>query len=52
MKMSDSDIINNLGVGIVSFKEEEEETEIAASDYDYRIDTDVYDDRPCRSRLR
>lgn len=42
MKVSDSDIISNLGVGIVSFKEKEEETEITASDYDYRIDTDVY----------
>lgn len=40
--MTDSDIIQYLGVGIVSFKEPEEEVEIAASDYEYRVDTDVY----------
>ncbi len=40
--MTDSDIIQYLGVGIVSFKEPEEEVEVAASDYEYRVDTDVY----------
>ncbi len=40
--MTDSDIINYLGVGIVSFKEKEEEVEVAASDYEYRVDTNVY----------
>lgn len=41
-KATDSDIIRYLGVGIVSFKEPEEEVEVAASDYEYRVDTDVY----------
>lgn len=40
--MTDSDIIQYLGVGIVSFKEPEEEVKVAASDYEYRVDTDVY----------
>lgn len=40
--MTDSDIIQYLGVGIVSFKEPEEEVEVTASDYEYRVDTDVY----------
>lgn len=40
--MTDSDIINYLGVGIVSFKEKEEEVEVTSSDYEYRVDTDVY----------
>lgn len=40
--MTDSDIIQYLGVGIVSFKEPKEEVEVAASDYEYRVDTDVY----------
>lgn len=40
--MTDSDIIQYLGVGIVSFKEPEEEVEVAASDYEYRVDNDVY----------
>ncbi len=41
-KATDSDIIQYLGVGIVSFKEKEEEVEVTASDYEYRVDTDVY----------
>ena len=42
-QVTDSDIINFLGIGIVSFKEkEEEEIEIEGSDYEYRVDTDVY----------
>lgn len=41
-QVTDSDIINYLGVGIVSFKEQEEEIEIEGSDYEYRVDTDVY----------
>lgn len=40
--MTDSDIIQYLGVGIVSFKEPEEEIEITGADYEYRVDTDVY----------
>ncbi len=40
-QVTDSDIINFLGVGIVSFKEKEE-IEIEGSDYEYRTDTDVY----------
>lgn len=40
--MTDSDIIQYLGVGIVSFKEPEEEVEVTSSDYEYRVDTDVY----------
>ena len=40
--MTDSDIIQYLGVGIVSFKEPEEEVEVEAADYEYRVDTDVY----------
>ena len=42
-QVTDSDIINCLGVGIVSFTEkEEEEIEVESSDYEYRVDTDVY----------
>lgn len=41
-KATDSDIIRYLGVGIVSFKEPEEEVEVTSSDYEYRVDTDVY----------
>ena len=41
-RMTDSDIINYLGVGIVSFKEKEDEVEVDAFDYEYRVDTDVY----------
>ncbi|MBO6229409.1 MAG: hypothetical protein J6O50_02500 [Ruminiclostridium sp.] len=41
-RATDSDIINYLGVGIVSFKEPEEEVEVDTSDYEYRVDTDVY----------
>jgi len=40
--MTDSDIIKYLGVGIVSFKKPEEDVEVAASEYEYRVDTDVY----------
>ena len=40
--MTDSDIVKYLGVGIVSFKEPEEDVELAASEYEYRVDTDVY----------
>lgn len=40
-RVTDSDIINFLGVGIVSFKEKEE-IEVEGSDYEYRVDTDVY----------
>lgn len=40
-QVTDSDIINYLGVGIVSFKEKEE-VDIDGSDYEYRVDTDVY----------
>ncbi len=40
--MTDRDIIQYLGVGIVSFKEPEEEVEVTSSDYEYRVDTDVY----------
>ena len=40
-QVTDSDIINYLGMGIVSFKEKEE-IEIEGSDYEYRVDTDVY----------
>lgn len=41
-KAANSDIINTLGVGIISFKEKDEEIEVAAADYEYRVDTDVY----------
>ncbi len=41
-RASDSDIINNLGVGIITFKEKEEEVEVETFDYEYRVDTDVY----------
>ncbi|MCM1062113.1 MAG: hypothetical protein NC452_17765, partial [Eubacterium sp.] len=40
-QVTDSDIINYLGMGIVSFKEKEE-IEVEGSDYEYRTDTDVY----------
>lgn len=40
-QVTDSDIINYLGMGIVSFKEKED-IEIEGSDYEYRVDTDVY----------
>lgn len=39
-KVSDSDIMSALGIGIVSYKEVPEEV-IAATDYTYRVDTDV-----------
>ncbi len=39
---TDSNIINCLGVGIVSFKEPEPEPEIPPADNEYRVDTDVY----------
>lgn len=41
-RLTNSDIINYLGVGIVSFKEKEDEVETEAYDYEYRVDTDVY----------
>lgn len=41
-KATNSDIISDLGVGIISFKEPEEEVEVTSSDYEYRVDTDVY----------
>ena len=41
-RMTDSDIINYLGMGLVTFKEKEDEVEIEAYDYEYRVDTDVY----------
>ncbi len=41
-KVPDSEIISNLGIGVISFKEEDTPLEIGASDYDYRVDTDVY----------
>lgn len=42
-KSSSIDYTNtDLGVGIVSFMEKVPDTEIAAGDYDYRVDTDVY----------
>ena len=42
-QVTDSDIINFLGVGIVSFTEEDpEEVEVEGCDYEYRVDTDVY----------
>ncbi len=40
--VTDSDIIQYLGVGIVSFKEPEKKVEVTSSDYEYRVDTDVY----------
>lgn len=40
-QVTDSDIINYLGMGIVSFKEKEK-IEVEGSDYEYRVDTDVY----------
>ena len=42
LRVTDSDIIQYLGMGIVSFKETDEEVELRTSDYDYRTDTDVY----------
>lgn len=41
---ADSDIINYLGIGIVTFKEKEkkEEVEVESGTYEYRVDTDVY----------
>ncbi len=41
-RASDSDIIRNLGVGIITFKEKDEEVEVETYDYEYRVDTDVY----------
>lgn len=41
-RMTDSDIINYLGIGLVSFKERESEIKLEACDYEYRVDTDVY----------
>ncbi|MDD3778469.1 MAG: hypothetical protein PHX26_00245 [Proteiniphilum sp.] len=40
-KVSNADIISSLGIGIVRFTEQPEEPEIAAYDYEYRVDTDV-----------
>lgn len=39
---ADSDIIRFLGIGIVSFKEKVVENEPVSSDFEYRVDTDVY----------
>lgn len=39
-KVSDSDILSALGIGIVSYREVPEE-ELEAPDYTYRVDTDV-----------
>ena len=39
---ADSDIIRFLGIGIVSFKEKVKENEQVSSDFEYRVDTDVY----------
>ena len=39
---ADSDIIRFLGIGIVSFKEKVKENEPVSSDFEYRVDTDVY----------
>ena len=39
-KVSDSDILSALGIGIVSYKDVPEE-ELQAPDYTYRVDTDV-----------
>lgn len=39
---ADSDIIRFLGIGIVSFKEKVKEKEPVSSDFEYRVDTDVY----------
>lgn len=39
-KVSDSDILSALGIGIVSYKGIED-TEMEAADYTYRVDTDV-----------
>lgn len=41
-KATDSDIIQYLGVGIVSFKEPDEDVKISGGDVEYRVDTDVY----------
>lgn len=42
IKVSDSDIISNLGVGLVSFKDYFEPPEVEVSDYSYRTSTYVY----------
>lgn len=39
-KVSDSDILSALGIGIVSYREAPE-AELEAPDYTYRVDTDV-----------
>jgi len=41
-RATDSDIINYLGVGIVSFKEPEKKISLSTADCEYRVDTDVY----------
>ncbi len=40
-KVSDSDIISSLGIGIVRFKEETDPYVPSEYDYEYRVDTDV-----------
>ncbi len=40
-RQSNSTIISSLGIGIVRFEEVPETPEIAAYDYEYRVDTDV-----------
>ena len=40
-RVSNSDIISSLGIGIVRFTEITEWTEISEYDYEYRVDTDV-----------
>lgn len=40
-KVSNSEIISSLGIGIVRFTEQPEETEPTEFDYEYRVDTDV-----------
>ena len=40
-KVSNSGIISSLGIGIVRFTEQPEETEPTEFDYEYRVDTDV-----------
>ena len=41
-KATDSDIIQYLGIGIVSFREPDEDVKISGGDVEYRVDTDVY----------
>lgn len=40
-KLSDSQIISSLGLGIVRFKDADAAPSIAGADYEYRVDTDV-----------